>query len=183
VTINVYFPAAAAEKAADQIIRDVYGETPEQKTEPSSRPETDPGPQSFQDRPVMIAMLEWVVGPAYAEADISVKTPAIQRITANLEKRHKQLAPFYASGAVGMTNDGLIIIRDQKLMPLKDRNTVKQLVNTVNRDRNALYEEIARANGHPEWEPDIRKTFARRWVSNAPGGWWYIDNQGGWKQK
>ena len=41
---------------------------------------------------------------------------------------------------------------------------------------------IARANGHPEWEADIRSTFARRWVANAPAGWWY-QQDGAWKQK
>ena len=33
VTINIYFPAAAAEKAADEIIKDIQSVTP-QKTEP-----------------------------------------------------------------------------------------------------------------------------------------------------
>ena len=45
-----------------------------------------------------------------------------------------------------------------------------------------LYAEIARANGHPEWQNDIQQTFAQRWISNAANGWWY--QQGGsWKQK
>jgi len=30
---------------------------------------------------------------------------------------------------------------------------------------------------------DIRKTFAQRWIANAPGGWWYQDGGGNWKQK
>ena len=60
---------------------------------------------------------------------------------------------------------------------------VQQLVAEENRDRNALYAEIARANGHPEWESEIRSTFARRWVDNAPGGWWYQDAAGVWKRK
>ncbi len=42
VTINIYFPAAAAEKAADKIIEEVWqlkdGETP-----PESKPEVKPG--------------------------------------------------------------------------------------------------------------------------------------------
>jgi hypothetical protein len=46
-----------------------------------------------------------------------------------------------------------------------------------------LYTEIARANGHPEWEADIRKTFAGRWIANAPAGWWYQDSGGQWKRK
>ena len=36
VTINIYFPAAAAEKAADEIIKDIQNNTP-QKTEPKPK--------------------------------------------------------------------------------------------------------------------------------------------------
>lgn len=81
-----------------------------------------------------------------------------------------------------MTADGRITLRDQKLVPLKDRNAVKGLVSKENGDRDALYAEIARANGHPEWESEIRQTFARRWVANARSGWYYMDG-GSWKQK
>ena len=181
VTINVYFPAEAAEKAADRIIRDVYGEPPQQPApaEPQSMnryliaPATSP----------LLALLNWLVSPAYAGADISVNTPAIRQLEAAMETRHQQLAKYYTDGAIGMTQDGEITIRDQKLVALQDRNTVKSLVASENRDRSALYAEIAKANGHPEWEADIREIFARRWVDNAPSGWWYQNAQGGWKQK
>lgn len=179
VTINVYFPAEAAEKAADRIIRDVYGEQPEEAApEPQSR-------HNWQRLPVQTtnAVLDWFVPPAHAGADLSVNTPAIRQLQASMEGRHKQLAPYYDSGAVGMTDDGQIKIRDQKQIPLADRNKVKSLVAKENRDRAALYAEIAKANGHPEWEAEIRQTFARRWVANAPGGWWYQDSGGSWKQK
>ncbi len=46
-----------------------------------------------------------------------------------------------------------------------------------------MYQGIARENGHPEWESEIRATFAERWVTNAPRGWWYQDDGGGWKKK
>jgi uncharacterized protein YdbL (DUF1318 family) len=178
VTINVYFPAEAAEKAADRIIRDVYGEDPAKATEPHSRNDY---PAAV--RPAEYALLDWFIPVAHAEADLSVNTPAIRQLQADMEKRHRELAPYYTSGAVGMTRNGEIAVRDQKLVPLQDRNQVKKLVVRENQDRSALYAEIARANDHPEWEPDIRQTFARRWVSNAPGGWWYQDAGGGWKQK
>ena len=95
----------------------------------------------------------------------------------------RDLAPHYSSGAIGMTGDGEIALRDQKLVPLQDRNKVRDLVAQENRDRGALYAEMARANGHPEWEAEIRATFARRWVDNARKGWWYMDKSGGWQQK
>jgi uncharacterized protein YdbL (DUF1318 family) len=180
VTINVYFPAEAAEKAADRIIRDVYGEQPLET-------ETPVAPQSqLQSRELPsagIVLLDWFISPAQAKADISVNTPAIQQLKASMEKRHKKLAPYYKSGAIGMTNNGEIVVRDQKLVAMKDRNAVKGLVSKENRDRSALYKEIASANGHPEWEAEIRSTFAKRWVGNAPAGWWYQNKKGAWKQK
>ena len=180
VTINVYFPAEAAEKAADRIIRDVYGEQPletETPVEPQSRL------QSGELPPAGIMLLDWFISPAQANADISVNTPAIQQLKASMEKRHRTLAPYYKSGAIGMTRNGEIVLRDQKLVPMQDRNNVKNLVSKENRDRGALYKEIATANGHPEWEAEIRGTFATRWVGNAPAGWWYQNKQGAWQQK
>lgn len=180
VTINVYFPAEAAVKAADRIILDVYGEQPAAPVapvEPQSRLHSNEA--CFTRH----ALLDWFISPASAEADLSVNTPAIQQLTASMEARHKQLAPYYTSGAIGMTRDGEVTLRDQKLVPLKDRNAVKSLLSKENDDRSALYREIASVNGHPEWEPDIRNTFAKRWVSNAPAGWWYMNTQGSWVQK
>jgi uncharacterized protein YdbL (DUF1318 family) len=180
VTINVYFPAEAAVKAADRIILDVYGEQPAAPVapvEPQSRLHSNEG------RFTRHVLLDWFISPANAEADLSVNTPAIQQLTASMEARHKQLAPYYTSGAIGMTRDGEVTLRDQKLVPLKDRNAVKSLLSKENDDRSALYREIASVNGHPEWEPDIRNTFAKRWVSNAPAGWWYMNTQGSWVQK
>ena len=180
VTINVYFPSEAAAQAADRIIQDVYGEQPgetDAPVEPQSRL-----PYS-EIRSSGYVLLDWFISPAHAKADISVNTPAIRQLQASMEKRHQKLAPYYKSGAVGMTRDGEITLRDQKQVPMKDRNSVKGLVSKENRDRSALYKEIARANGHPEWEAEIRSTFATRWVSNAPGGWWYQSKQGAWKQK
>jgi uncharacterized protein YdbL (DUF1318 family) len=181
VTINVYFPAEAAVKAADRIILDVYGETKEDKKAPAPEPQST-RPQPGIPAQIGMQMLDWLIAPAHAEADISVNTPAIRQLQASMEQRHRQLAAHYNSGAVGMTDDGRITLRDQKLVPLKERNSVKGIVAQENGDRDALYAEIARANGHPEWEAEIRQTFARRWVANARSGWYYMQG-GAWKQK
>ncbi|HEB99011.1 MAG TPA: DUF1318 domain-containing protein [Thiotrichales bacterium] len=185
VTINVYFPAAAAEEAADRIIDQVYGGS--DSGEPvKEKPQAQPAePQSRNDgaQPLVVQMLEWLVPVAEAAPNFDIQTPAIQSITRSMEARHARLVPYYRSGAVGMTRDGLITIRDLGAIPLRERGRVKQLVAEENRDRKALYREIARANGRPEWEKDIRATFARRWVDRAPAGWWYQDAGGAWKRK
>lgn len=118
-----------------------------------------------------------------AVADLEIDTPAIAALKSSMKARHAQLAGYYASGAVGLTRDGLIVLRDANAVPLKDRQEVNALVAAENKDRSALYREIASANGHPEWESDVRNTFAQRWIQKAQAGWWYQETGGGWKQK
>lgn len=117
------------------------------------------------------------------QADLEVNTPAIAGLKSSMQARHGVLAPHYASGAVGLTRDGLVAMRDANAVPLNQRQAVNGAVNDENRDRQSLYREIARANNHPEWEGQVRDTFAQRWVQKAQGGWWYQDASGGWKKK
>lgn len=186
VTINVYFPAAAAEKAADKIINDVWGgaEPAESKTK---RDDKQTSLRESGAQRVLLAaagsVLDLLISPAHAQADLNVSTPAVRQLTRSMEARHAQLKKYYDAGAVGLTRDGLIEIRDQNLVPLPERNSVRKLVAEENADRASLYREIAATNGHPEWEPDIRKTFAERWVSKAAAGWYHQDSSGAWKQK
>jgi len=114
--------------------------------------------------------------------DLEVNTPGVNAIKQSMQARHAQLSPYYASGAVGIASDGMIALRDAGAVPLPQRQAVNGLVAAENRDRNALYAEIANANGHPEWEPEIRSTFAQRWVQRAQPGWW-VQRGGGWSQK
>lgn len=179
VTINIYFPAAAAEKAADRIIEDVWG--PDTAPEESTTPADQTQLQQPQNN-LALSVLNWLVSPAAAEANLNISSPAINAIQTKMKGRHNSLKPHYASGAIGLTDKGLITVRDAKAIALKDRNTVKGLVADENKDRSALYAEIARANGHPEWQTDIQATFARRWISNASAGWWY-QSGGNWQQK
>jgi uncharacterized protein YdbL (DUF1318 family) len=182
VTINIYFPTAAAEKAADRIIEDVWGQDVRTQPAPTQNGAQRPQSQQLDNQPLAMHLLNWLVSPAQAQPNININSPAINSLQARMKQRHEQLHAFYQSGAIGLTEDGLITLRDPKPVPLADRNTINGLISAENQDRKALYAEIARANGHPEWEKDIQDTFARRWVSNAAPGWWY--QQGGsWQQK
>ena len=191
VTINVYFPAAAADKAADQFINDV--------TKGTSGGGSSPPPQSYFVKPaqgdVFVAALADSVGnvlnalvPAAnaqdADAALNVSSPAVTRIKQSMAARFGELEKFFASGAVGLTKDGMIDVRDINAVALPDRATVKRLVAEDNADRGQLYSEIAKASNHPEWEADIKKSFARRWVATgAKSGWYYQGDDGSWKQK
>lgn len=117
-----------------------------------------------------------------AGVDLEVNTPGVNAIKQSMQARHAQLVGFYVSGAVGITSDGMIAVRDASAVPLAARQSVNPLVAAENQDRNALYAEIANANGHPEWQSEIRSTFAQRWVQRAQAGWW-VQQEGGWSQK
>ncbi|MDD5461804.1 MAG: YdbL family protein [Methylococcales bacterium] len=180
VTINIYFPAAAAEKAADEIIKDIQKSSP-QKTEPKPK-------ASLSD--LQIAAFQWldrainvVVSPAQAEeANLNIDSAEIRQLRARMESRFPELQPFYAAGFIGIQTGGLLAVRDAANVPLKNRNQVNKLVAAENADRQSLYQAIANGNGHPEWAAQIKSTFASRWVSNAQPGWWY-QSSGSWKQK
>jgi uncharacterized protein YdbL (DUF1318 family) len=122
-------------------------------------------------------------GAAAAQVNLDIDTPAIRSLTASMQQRHAQLAPHYVSGAVGVTRDGLVALRDAAAVPLPQRAQANALVAAENQDRLALYREIARANGHPEWERDIRAKFGERWIAKASAGWWVQDPGGNWRRK
>ena len=189
VTINVYFPAAEAESAAREFVNQVLGEE-----EASAQPKPN-NPSAFvptTNKPVstrsfvVFDPVGFFIGTAHAQekANISLRTPAIQQIQSRMTARmSSQLSQHFDSGALGFTRDGMIELRDPSAVPLKDRVGLNGHVADDNRDRNALYREVAVANGHPEWEPQIREVFAEQWREAARSGWWYQDRSGSWKQK
>jgi len=188
VTINVYFPAAAADKAADQVINDITGGG--SKSGSSTPPQSYFVPASEEPNMLVAAIGNalYALVPAAnaqdAEAALNVSSPAVTRIKQSMGARFGEMEKFFASGAIGLTKDGLVDVRDLNSVALPDRATVKRLVAEDNADRAALYTEIAKASNHPEWEADIKKSFAKRWVATgAKPGWYYQDDSGAWKQK
>src|SRR5688572_14774341 len=180
VTINVYFPAAEAQEAAEEFVEKVLGEDAvDGGTEPGN-PQASHAPRARG-----FDVLSLFISSAHAQtADITIKTPATQAIQARMEQRFQSsLQAHFGTGPLGSGKDGMIVLRDATKVGLKDRVSVNQLVADDNRDRNAVYREIAVANGHPEWEQQIRETFAKQWVTSARPGWWYQASDGAWKQK
>ncbi len=172
VTINIYFPAAAAEKAADKIIQDI---------QKSGEPQT--GSEPARIRISLLDLLGISSAHAAAPANLNIDSPEIRTLKASMQKRFPKLRQYLAKGWVGYANNGLVAVIHKNEIPLKQRAAVERLVAAENRDRKALYKAIALANGHPEWEDDIRETFAKRWIANAQSGWWIQETNGRWRQK
>ena len=188
VTINIYFPAAAAEKAAEKIVDDVLNtgnsQPPAQENEQKSSDNT----QSFYLSPsqrVILSITDFFIPTAQAagQANLNIDSPAIRAIQNSMKKRQAKLRPFYDSGAVGFTNNGLIAIANASALSLKQKSIAKKLISAENKDRMNLYREIAKANGHPEWQADIQNTFAKTWIRKISPGWMYQTSSGQWKKK
>ena len=181
VTINVYFPAAEAKEAAKEFVENVIDHA--DKVEIKTEGENGGGMAWRLPRIDPLALIG--IAPAYAQGapDITIKTPAIQAIQSRMESRfNSTLRRGFDSGALGFTSDGLVTVRDASKLELKDRVAMNAAVADDNRDRKAVYREVAVANGHPEWEAQIRGVFAKQWIESARPGWWY-QSGGAWKQK
>ncbi|MFY9326419.1 MAG: YdbL family protein [Georgfuchsia sp.] len=124
-----------------------------------------------------------LTGVAFAQGNLDVDSPVINQLTTSMSSRYAQLKPYYVSGAIGLANDGNVVLRDASVVPLAQRQAANRLAAAENEDRAALYREIARVNGNPAWEKDIRTTFAQRWIDRAPAGWWVQNATGAWQQK
>jgi uncharacterized protein len=184
VTINVYFPEAAAQKAADQFIGNVLdGVAP--ATTPAPKPQPPAAEQGNRQQPS--AMLLDLLIPSAQAADtpnIRIQTSATEAIRGRMQQRFQgALGALLDSGAVGFTRDGMVAMRDAAKIPLSQRAQANATVADENRDRAALYSEVANANSHPEWEPQIRATFAKSWIEKARTGWYYQNAAGAWQKK
>ena len=183
VTINVYFPEAAAQKAADQFIGSVLDKAG--TAEKPAAKEPPPAPKSDAGHPS--AMLLDLLIPAAQAAetpDFRVHTSATDAIHARMNQRIGGiLGQLLDSGAVGFTHDGMVAMRDAAKVPLSQRAQANAAVADENRDRAALYREIAVANNHPEWEAQIRAAFAKTWIEKAHAGWYYQNAAGAWQKK
>jgi uncharacterized protein YdbL (DUF1318 family) len=177
VTVNIYFPAAAVERAADQIVKETWGGP--------AKPATPvPQPQSRSlFSPNRFLTLSFVSEAFAQDADINVTNPAIRALKDSIKKRSDAIKPYMDRGNIGIAQDGLLAIRSADGLNLKERAEANQLIDAENKDREALYAEIAKANGIPKENiPKIKSIFAKSWIEQAQPGWW-IQSNGNWQKK
>lgn len=176
VTVNIYFPAAAIQKAADEIVDDVRG----------TRDQKQPEEKKNDKQSSLIDLLRGLIGPKEAEAQINadVSTPAIRSLKQSMAANFPQLKPFYDRGAIGENNMGFVEPRDIGALNLKDKADLNRVVSQENGNRNALYNEIMKANNlGADSLPKIQRIFANSWRGKSQPGWWIQNDGGGWERK
>ncbi len=163
VTVNIYFPAAQAQKTAQEITEEVRGVKGEKKEKP----------QSFR----------WVE-VAYADQALEVSNATIRALKASMKERYPVIKPYLASGVLGESIQGYLVLRSTAGLSLRDRATVNRLMAAQNRDRKALYKAVAQAlNITPSQLPRLRGIFAKEWQRTAPQGTWIEEKPGQWVRK
>jgi uncharacterized protein YdbL (DUF1318 family) len=163
VTVNIYFPAAQAQKTAREIVEDVRGVKVEKQESPHSL---------------------WV-GVAYAgEEALEVSNATIRALKESIKKRYSKLEPYLARGVLGEGLDGYLVLKDEEGLTLKEKVLVRRLMKAENDDRKALYQAVAQALGVDDSQlPRLRRIFAREWQRTAPPGTWIEEKPGEWKRK
>lgn len=177
VTVNIYFPAAAVQKAADEIVQDVRQTDKKGEQKPEERKQMN---RLYKE------LKKLSLGPAtaHAQIDIEVSTPAIRAIKDSMKQRFPQLQPFYDKGAIGENNTGFLENRDLGNLGLKEKADLSRLVEQENKDRKDLYAEIMKANKFgADALPRIQKLFANSWRDNSQAGWWIQKDSGDWEKK
>lgn len=190
VTINVYFPAAAANRAAKKIVSEVLG-NPAPATMPATKTpgKTSAGSSGDQggSKGSHTNLLDFLIPTAQAQTagpNLDVNTPAVRTILSRMKTRAKKdLKPLLQSGAIGFTANGNVAIHDLSAVSLAKRAGIGQIIADANRDRAELYAAIAKGNGQPQWESKIRAIFARNWIEQARPGWYYRNSKGAWQRK
>jgi uncharacterized protein len=180
VTVNIYFPAADVQKAADKIVGDVTGAEEQPVPAPAK-----PGNSSWLLAPLRIVS-GMGLGPrsAYAQVNVNVSTPAIRALKESMGNWFRQLKPYYEKAVVGENSTGFVEIQDAAGLDLKEQAQAKQFVDQMNKDRTSLYREIQAANNYPpEILPQIQKIFANSWREKSHPGWWIQNDNGQWVKK
>jgi uncharacterized protein YdbL (DUF1318 family) len=177
VTVNIYFPAAEVQKAADVIVDDVRQLEKKQEQKPQEQQKLN---QLYQK----IKNLSLGSTVAYAQIDIDISTPAIRALKDSLRQRFPQLRMFYDKGGIGENNIGMLETRDLANLNLKEKADLSRLVEQENKDRKDLYTEIMKANKFDiEVLPRIQKMFANSWREKSQSNWWIQKDSGEWEKK
>ncbi|NDV27871.1 DUF1318 domain-containing protein [Desulfovibrio sp. JC010] len=176
VTVNIYFPAAKVERAAEDIVEDVYG--------------TDAEQQDNKDDQSALETFLALIAPQAAHAQVSKaeidkkSNSAIRGLKKAIGADHKKLVPYYRAGNIGITKDGYLQIISKDGLNIKDTAALRRLVAQDNDIRDQLYTEVAASMNIPGSEIEkVKAIFAEEWQERAPSGWFIQSKSGKWVKK
>lgn len=181
VTVNIYFPASAVQKAADEIVEEIRIERSQKKIEPKKDEKPKQEGSILRQSFTSFAFVK----DAYAQQiNIEVSTPAIRALKEAMRGRYQYLYPFYQKGALGENMKGYVEERDSSQLNLREKADLRNLIQQENRDRQSLYLEIISANKFgQEVLPQVERIFANSWRTKSQSGWWIQNDDAQWVKK
>ena len=178
LTINIYFPEAEVRKEAEEIVKEIRKSEEEKKEDKKNASGVGEAQKILSDRENSFSL----VPAAYAQEELT--NPKIRALKQSLSERFPKLRPFFDKQNIGETNDGLIRIRDESGLNLKEKALLRNLVNDENDDRRNFYAEYAKAKEIDSSQINrVQKIFAEKWINEAKAGWWIQKEDGGWVKK
>ena len=199
ITVNVYFPEKAAKeayKSLDEMLLNTPGEgTPGQQA-PAAPVPSDPQakPQSHLLHQFPAFSLVPAAYAAESEADqlaIELSSmPEVLKAYEEMNRRLPRLNQLLSAGALGLTNQGLVTVRDKAKVTAQD----EAMIAGENQDRKTVVMSMAKAilklNKQKESKaaldqvlPKAASTYAETKRELAQPGWWMQLQNGRWVQK
>ena len=198
ITVNVYFPEKAAKEAYksldEMLLKEGEKGQPGEKmpAPPAAEPQVKPQSSLLDELRAFSLVPEACAAENEADAlaiELS-SMPEVLKAYDEMSRRLPRLNALFASGAVGLTNQGLISVRDKSKVAPQDET----LVAGENQSRKTVVMSMARAilklNKQPESKaamdqvlPKAAATFADTKREAAQPGWWMQLQNGRWVQK
>jgi len=195
ITVNVYFPEKAAKeayKSLDDMLLKKSPDAEKQPIEEQQAPETKPQSRLFNEFPTFsfISVAHAAENDADALAIELSGMPEVLKAYDEMSQRQPRLNTLFASGAVGLTNQGLVTVRDKAKITPQDEG----LVAAENQNRKTVINSMAKAilklNKQQETKAALDQilgkaaaTYAETKRDAAKPGWWIQLQNGRWLQK
>lgn len=194
ITINVYFPEKAAKEAYKSLDEMLLKNPAPGTAKPPVQEKAPAGPQSREFRLLPALAL---VSTAYAadnegdELAIEMASmPEVDKAYAEMSQRLPRINALFDSGAIGLTNQGLVTVRDKAKVTAQD----EALVNAENQSRKVVVGAMSKAIFKITKQEQTKKavdqvmskaaaTFADNKRESAKAGWWVQSQNGRWLQK
>lgn len=199
ITVNVYFPEKAVKEAYksldDMLLKNGADKPPASDVLPGAEPAAPvEKPQSRLINELSTFSFVGVAQAAenYAD-DLAVELagmPEVLKAYDDMNRRLPRLTVLFDSGAVGLTSQGLIMVRDKSKTNAQDDG----LISAENQSRKTVVSSMAKAilkitkvkESKPALDQVLGKaaaTYAETKRDAAKPGWWYQLPNGRWLQK
>jgi hypothetical protein len=187
ITVNIYFPEKDVREAYKELEKELMtpgGQGKEPKTKPEGKPESS-------SRFELIASAQaQETGMADNIAQIVRKMPEVVSAYRDMGARLGDIDRLRDSGAVGEGNNGMLTVRDDKLMTPEARNLLAAENENRRTVMNGMARAIIRINRAQENDlnrkqvlPQAIEQFAGLRRDSARKGWWIQDPNGNWGRK